>query len=169
MVLVLWFHLVMGYFHGVESIHDFHVSKVDVEYNVKTSAFEITGHIFIDDLEDALRLKGQDSLYLCTKREVENADEFVEAYLNDRMKITLDGVETRYNYLGKEISDDLMALWFYLEIEDAQPVESISVKCSLLMELFDDQTNLVKIQYSNRQKKYFMFQGSDTLGNLDLQ
>ena len=146
--------------------HDFHVAKIDIEYNYNTGSIEIISHIFIDDLEDALEKQGIDSLYLCTRREAQSADHFIGEYLNEHLKIDIDGTNYKLAYLGKEVSDDLSAVWCYLEVENVEPTHDIVVQCSILMELFDDQTNMVKIQQSKTNREFFLFREGESEGKL---
>ena len=43
--------------------HDIHLSTCLIEYNQVEKALQITLHIYIDDLEDALELEGHKDLY----------------------------------------------------------------------------------------------------------
>ena len=128
-----------------------------LEYNAKTQALEIIAKIFIDDLEEGIAASGIDEkLYLCTEREVESGDEHIYAYISSKMTITVDGEERSFNYIGKETSEDLIAMYCYLEVEEVPSVNEITVSNDMLMELFDDQINIVKLKSKSTGKRGFM-------------
>jgi len=83
------------------------------------------------------------------------------------MNITVDGQEKAFNFIGKETSEDLVAMYCYLEVEDVQSVNEITISNDMLMDLFDDQINIVKLKSKSTGKRGFMMlkkgQHSDTV------
>ncbi len=140
------------------SHHDFHVSKCLMHYQPEQQALQISMHIFLDDLELALRKRGHDKLFLCTKNEAVGADEVVEAYLRDEFQLTINGEPRAFNFVGKEISDDLAAVWCYLEITDLPRLESLQLRYSVLMDTYDDQKNLASLERPGEAIGTLLFQ-----------
>ena len=141
-----------------ESAHAFHLSKSMMEYNEQEKALQISMHIFLDDLEDALRLEGNDQLFLCTEKEAPEAEGYMEAYLRKHFLITVNGEVKSYNFLGKEPSEDFQAAWCYIEIENIEELKELTIKHDLLMEVFDDQKNVVQLVGPNRKRGTLLFQ-----------
>lgn len=139
------------------SLHDFHLSKCLIEYNVTEKAIQISMQVFIDDLEEALRREGKDHLALCTPKEAPDAEQYFQDYLLEHFHLAVNGQEVTYNYLGKEISEDLSSLWCYLEIEAVANINSIKVSNDLLMETFEDQQNIISIKGPNNQSGMWLF------------
>lgn len=137
--------------------HEFHISKTLIEYNEKENALQFTVHIFIDDLEEALRQQGADKLFICTEKESEKAEAYIYKYLQQKLKIKLDDKAVDYTFVGKEASEDLVAVWCYLEIENIEPFKKLYVKNNTLVEAFDDQKNIISISGPNKQKGYLLF------------
>ena len=75
----------LGTIASSPEIHKFYVSKMLIEYNNDEQTIQVSTHIFIDDLEEALRQDGADDLFLCTAMEAENAEKALGSYL---LKIT---------------------------------------------------------------------------------
>jgi len=149
-------------------VHDYHISNFEIEWNAETKALEIIAKIFIDDLEDGIAASGvEEKLFLCTDREIEAGDDHIFAYLTDKMAINVNGEDVSYNYIGKEVSEDLVALYCYLEVENVESVEEITISNDMLMELFDDQINLIKLKSKSTSQRGFMMlkkgQHSDTV------
>ncbi len=136
--------------------HEFHLSKSLIEYAEDEKAIQITMHLFIDDLEDALKLKGIEKLYICTDKEAANAEEEVYKYLQENFSISIDNQALEYAFIGKEISEDLLAVWCYLEVTNVETFQQMEVMNRSLLEAFDDQKNLISIIGPNGKKGFFM-------------
>lgn len=139
-------------------IHEFHVSKCEIDYNTSENALQITLHIFLDDLELSMEAQGAEKQFLCTEKELEGADNVYFDYLKKNFQISLNnGKIVKYQWIGKEISDDLAAVWTYLEITNVTDLSDISVKNTVLMDVHDDQKNIVQIK-GGGARGYFLLQ-----------
>ncbi|MCO6478402.1 MAG: hypothetical protein J5I94_17360 [Phaeodactylibacter sp.] len=143
--------------------HDFHVSKCLVEYNEGERALQMSLHLFIDDLEEALRRQGKDNLFICTRKEDQQAETYIYRYLQQNFRFEVDGKERDYVFIGKEVSEDLAAVWCYLEITGVSSLKELKVNNSILMEVFDDQKNLVSVNGPGRKQGLLLFQKGDTV------
>lgn len=143
--------------NGIIPTHEFHISKTLIEYNEKENALQFTLHIFIDDLEEALRLQGADKLFICTEKESEKAEDYIYKYLQQKLTVKLDDKAMKYTFVGKEISEDLVAVWCYLEIENIKPFSKLYIKNNTLIETFDDQKNIISVSGPNKRKGYLLF------------
>lgn len=149
--------------------HDFHLSKCDIHYSEDDTAIQISLRIFIDDLEEAIaKVLKEENLKLCTDREVETADSIMVAYLESTFQIKVDNDLRDLEYVGKEVSEDLLAVWCYFEIPNISPKENIQIENKILMETFADQSNMVSMIYSKDKEEHFMFQIGNTSGILEL-
>ncbi|MFK7937394.1 MAG: DUF6702 family protein [Saprospiraceae bacterium] len=151
-------HLLFLLFFLPNTAHQFHVSKSQIEYNSEDKALQISVHIFLDDLEIAIEERGGGKTFLCTERETKDAVAILKKYLQSQLKINVDGAERPFIFLGKELSEDLAAIWCYLEIPDLETPASLEVTNQILMDLYDDQKNIVHIIGPNQQTGYFMMQ-----------
>lgn len=148
--------------------HDFHLSKCDVIYSRTDRAFQMSLHLFIDDLEAALSAKGHSELGICTPQESSEGEDLMYRYIIDHLQIDIDGKTVIPGWVGKELSDDLAGVWCYLEIFSAEATQSISIRNNLLIEIYADQRNIVKIQHSEDQKAYFLFDNKNFDGMLNI-
>ena len=138
--------------------HEFHLSKCQIEFNLNEKALQISMHIFIDDLEEALRKQGSGKLFIGTEKETNKADDYLLKYLKDHFHLKVNDQKVEYEFIGKETSEDLQAIWCYLEITNIEIVESIDVENNLLMEVFADQKNIIHIMMPNKEQGYFMLE-----------
>ena len=141
--------------------HEFHVSKSRIVYDTETQAFQITLHVFIDDLELALAERGAEKLFVGTELEKPAADDHIEAYLRQHFQIHTPDHALAYQWLGKETADDLMGLFIYLEIPDQAIPKQLTVTNRLLTEVYDDQKNIVQVDIPNRPQGYVLCTRAD--------
>ncbi len=139
--LVLWFP------------HPIHVSVTEAEYNEKTRSLQITSRIFIDDLELSVRKQiADESLDLLEPKNGKTIDQLVGAYLNQHIKVKIDGKPAKINFLAHEIED--LAIICYLEIENVKKLKTIEFTNTVIQETHNDQSNLVHITYKGPVKSY---------------
>jgi len=133
-------------------LHDFHFSRLEMNYNEDEKILESTLHVFIDDLELALGQITTDSLFLGTKKESNLADSRIQEYIIEHLHLSNSeqGDPMNLTWVGKEQSDDLTAYYihFYYEWDGS----ALYAKDRLLMELFDDQKNLIYLKNGSNEK-----------------
>ena len=148
--------------------HEFHLSKCDIDYSEEDTALQISISIFIDDLELTLGKLGHESLKICTGAEAPEAESLIFEYIQQHLIIHVDGEPRALTWVGKEVSEDLAAVWSYLQIENITPTESIAVTNDVLMASFDDQQNVVKLTMDKKRKSFFLFDRTEFEGTLNL-
>jgi hypothetical protein len=140
-----------------ENAHDFHVSRSRIEYASSTQEWQITLHLFIDDLSQALEAKGKKELHLGTKKEVIQADAYLEEYLRRYFHLEEGDKPLVWEWIGKETTEDLTAFWIYLYVPNVPNPTQLTVENKLLLDLYDDQQNMVQVQGSNGKLRNFLF------------
>lgn len=125
-------------------LHPIHISVTEIEFDQKEKALEIMMRVFIDDLEVSLKDRfDQPDLDLFDRANADKLDELMRPYLADHFRITLDGKPARINYLGHEQEPDVFI--FYIEVENVKRWEEIDVRNTIIMETYNDQSNLVNV------------------------
>ena len=132
------------------AFHPFHLSKTNMEYKGQT--LQISTHIFIDDLEKALGERGYTKLFVGTSKENPKTDSLIGAYIQEKMKVSINQKKVALRWVGKERSKDMQAVWVYLESDKVGSLKQISVKNDLLMEIYNDQQNIIAISVVNPKK-----------------
>jgi hypothetical protein len=138
-------------------IHGFHLSQTLIEYNESEAALQISMSLTLDDLEKALEDAGAPRLHLCTEKEHDSGNELIFNYLKRNFEISVNGEATAYDWIGKELNDDMEGVWIYLEITNLSELKEIEVKNQILIEALDDQKNIVQIKGPQSKQGYFMF------------
>lgn len=139
--------------------HDFHLSKTDIAYDLDRHRYEMTMHIFINDLGLGIKASGvKDKLFLATNNEDPRADSIIAAYIKDHFSFIVDENRVQLEFLGKEMSDDYSAFWIYMQSEKTSiPHHSLIVRNALLTDVYDDQQNILILDLPRQQKKHFIF------------
>ncbi len=168
-VIYILFLSLLGVCQTHQLEHEFHLSKCDIHYSAEESALQISLRIFIDDLEEAIaKVLKEENLKLCTSKEAANADSILTKYLAETFLISVDDKMYEIEFVGKEVSEDLLAVWCYFEVVNVVPQNNIQVENKILIETFDDQSNVVAMKYSKDKKEHFLLQKGKTLGTLEL-
>lgn len=144
------------------NLHEFHASKCLIEYRSDEKAIQISLHLFIDDVEEALRRQGADKLFLCSEKESKQAETYLERYLQQALQLKLNGKAQSVRFVGKEPADDWMGMWCYLEVVDVVAFQELSLTNAILTEVFDDQKNIVSIVGPNHKKSALLFHKQKT-------
>lgn len=138
------------------NIHEFHLSKTMVKYKTEQNAMQVSMHLYIDDLEEALRQKGVDSLFICTKMESPEAELYMKRYLEEAFIINSENGIIEFEFLGKEISESLDGVWIYMEAVDLSQPKETKIQNSVLTEVFEDQKNIINMEVAGTTK-HIMF------------
>jgi hypothetical protein len=135
--------------------HPIHISLCELRLNPTTRHFEVSVKIFIDDLETTLRSDGFANMQIGTDREAANADEAISRYLRKHLRIEADGRTLDLAFHGKEVTEDLLAIWCYVEFTGL-PASAVNCRITndILQELYDDQKNIMDICMSATHKAY---------------
>jgi hypothetical protein len=134
--------------------HDIHVCLSEVRWNASTSSFEASVKVFIDDLELALSKHGAANLFIGTEKESAAADSHIEQYLDKHFRMTINGAAVLGNFIGKELAEDKMAIWCYIEFPVSKTPQNCSIANDVFFELYDDQRNILEARMSTSHKAY---------------
>ena len=132
-------------------VHDFHTSLTEMRYNAKSKTFEISLRVFTDDLQKVLSASNQNKKFLVENND--KNDSFVEMYVNKHfVVINPKNQKLIINYIGKEKEGE--ATWIYLEMPVNEPIKGSKIQNDVLVDMFDDQTNIVNVFVNNEKKSY---------------
>lgn len=141
---------------SISSLHDFHMSRLDLHYKTDQQSVQFSLFLFIDDFEAMIKEnEGTVELKLFSSMESPLADSLIHNYINDNLLITIDDEDKAMTYIGKEIDEkDLQGMWIYLEINNQKTFESINIVNSILTDAFSDQRNIIDVMVDSKRKGY---------------
>ena len=135
------------------SFHDFHVTHTTIYYHADKEALEITVNVAIEDLERALEDQTAKKISIGTNAETESVDQLIEAYFLQRLTIAPNNRLTNYQWVGKEVSQDLHNLYIYFEVLDCNQdgkIESLLIENSIFTDILPDQSNIVLVEFGDK-------------------
>ena len=136
------------------STHKYYLSLTQIEYKSEARSLQIIINVFMDDIEIALNEKYQINLQLTSEEELKNNDIYFHNYLKEKLHLKINDVSREFNYLGKEYDGDLV--YFYLEIENINEINSLEVVNTLLISNFPKQENLLKTKIHNKHQSLLL-------------
>lgn len=143
------FIIILSFIFLSFSPHKFYISIIEAEFNETNQAFEISIKFQGHDLEYALKNAGIPDLYLGTEKEIENANDYLKQYIEEKFQIIVNEKNSELTFIGKEVYDNDV-IYCYLETSKIPFINKITLKNSLLIELFEEQINLVYLEIRNK-------------------
>lgn len=144
--------------------HDFHTSLTEMRYNAKSKSFEISFRIFTDDLQKALSATNQNRKFVVENNDKNDA--FVEAYIRKHfIAINPKNQKFSFQYIGKEKEGE--ATWIYLEMPVNESFNGVKIQNDILLDMFEDQTNIINLFYQN-QKKSYLFNSKNKVFTIEI-
>lgn len=139
-------------------IHPLHISICEMVYDKDRKALEITQRIFIDDLENHIRTtKKEPELNLLKPGKGRTTDELIKEYLSLHLKISLEGKDQNFEYIGHEV--DGFAMYCYVQILGVRKVQDVKIKNDILLSMFEDQVNIIHVEVDNEIKSLKLHRG----------
>ncbi len=141
------------------SIHKFYVSITKIEYVSEKQSVQIITRIFIDDFENVLRKRYDETIILSEKDESEIIQAHIERYLKARINIKINDIDSKLVFLGKEYDNDIMIC--YLEIENVSNIKSMEISNTILFDLNSEQQNIIRTKINSKNKSFILIKEND--------
>lgn len=127
---------------------------------------EITIKVAIEDLEKSIENRYSKKLDDLLDNQVnKNSEKLILEYFRNNLTFSEDKNTKVYQWVGKESSDNLHDIYLYFEIlnyNKNENVESITIKNTLFLDLYDYQTNIVLIELIDRKYNLTFAVDNDT-------
>ena len=120
-------------------MHVYHVSTFELERNEDTKTFQLTVHVFADDLKDQMNF------------EEEPSHELMVDFFNGKFQLTSNGKKMEMSYLGYEFENQ-HDYYIYFESEKTNKVKDLKFHTNLFTNSYTDQKN--RFLFKNNQKTY---------------
>lgn len=124
--------------------HETYLSVTEVEYNKKGRNLQIISRVFIDDFENVLSKRYQQEVSLSYKKDLEANKSLMGKYINQKLRITIDGKPQELKFLGSKFDADQIVL--FIESTGVADFKKVKVENLVLTDLFDSQKNIVHVK-----------------------
>ena len=136
------------------SAHKYYLSLTQINFSSKSKSVQIIINVFMDDIETALNKDYDIDLQLTTEKELKENDVYFEKYLNEKLHFKVNTIDQKFNYIGKEYEGELV--YFYLEIENINAIDQITISNKILVKHFPKQENLIKSKVGKVNKSVLL-------------
>lgn len=125
--------------------HDYFVSVLTLRHDPQEKALHLTWRMTTHDIEHTLLPEsGGTNLQFGTPYEPTTADSLLSRYLLRHLQLRMDGTPLTVRYLGKEVEGE--DLYAFLQVDGMPELHPLTVECTLLFDLFDEQENIVHVE-----------------------
>jgi len=134
-------------------LHPVHVSLLNIDMEPDTGYIRMIFKFFSDDFERIILQKYSVQLNITQKVDPGEKIETVNRYIDESFEMMINGINIHnWEYTGNEM--DELAIWLSYQYKYPGKIESVSLTNEVMMDLFDDQTNLVIITCGDKQSGY---------------
>lgn len=141
--------------------HPVHVSITSIEYSEEKSSFEVSFKLFWDDFEAIIASKYDVLLNLGKEDEKKNKEIYFTRYISERFSFVVDGVKLKPEYRMDRINE--ASIWLYYSYLGGPGINKIEIDNRLMLDMFDDQTNLLMLKLGKIEKGYTMKQRKEKI------
>jgi hypothetical protein len=134
-------------------LHPVHVSLLNIDIEPDTGNIQIVFKLFSDDFERIILQKYNVQLNITQKVDPGEQIETVNKYIKESFEMVINGKKIEnWEFVRNELDD--LAIWLFYSSKYTGNIESVSLKDEVMMDLFDNQTNLVIFTYGDKQNGY---------------
>ncbi len=136
------------------TLHKYYISNTKMVLNEMAGNFEVTMKIFTDDFERTLNAEKSETIILKSGVQESDISYAIETYVRDNFKIWIDDRPITWRYVGAEIENDLS--YVYFEFIQMENFKELRIENSILFDQFEQQSNVIDIEYKGRQQKMIL-------------
>ena len=135
-------------------MHPLHFSVTNIDYNKENKSFDISLKIFTNDLENAINKNYEKKINLKEDKSDET-NTLINKYIKSNFSIIIDGKKMdKKKFVFKDVKSNENSTWIYYEYIKIKKIKTVSIQNSILMDIFNDQTNLIVFKYLDYQKGF---------------
>ena len=130
--------------------HPIYVSVTEIHHNEKDKTLEVSCKIFTGDFEAILKSKTKSKINLLQPTDKKLMESLVDQYIQQHVKIKVDGQTKKMEFLGYEQNED--AIQSYFEIDDVATMKKIDVQDDILYEYKSEQISIIHVVVNGNRK-----------------
>jgi len=148
-ILSILLALIMFVFTGT-TMHPIYVSVTEIQHNTKDKSLEISCKIFTGDFENILKSKTKYKVNLLLPTDKTLMESLVNQYIQQHLKIKVDGKLKPMEFLGYEQNED--AIQSFFEINEVATLKKIDVQDDILYEYKSEQISIIHVVVNGNRK-----------------
>ncbi len=135
-------------------VHKFYVSIYQINYASEKKMIQITSRIFVDDLNEVLKMKYKKATHIGASNETIEEVDLMKNYLLDHISIKINGQKRQIIYLSKEMESNVLIC--YLKIKEVTKINEIEIENTALFEINDEQQNIIQLNVFNKKQNLLL-------------
>ncbi|MBF0694295.1 MAG: hypothetical protein IR153_04470 [Flavobacterium sp.] len=136
------------------AMHKFYVAIFQVNYVSERKMLQITSRIFVDDLNEALKLKHKRT-FMFEQDKIPEADfKALSLYYADKFKVTVNNKPQTINVLSCEMESNVLIC--YISVRDVPKIKTLQVKNEMLTEYVTEQQNIIQTNIYGQKKNLLL-------------
>lgn len=136
------------------AMHKFYVSIYQINYAQEKKMLQITSRIFVDDLNNILKIKYNQKTNLGEPNESVNDIALMKKYIFENFTIKVNGQSKAITLANKEMEGNVLIC--YYNIKDVSKIKSLEIHNAVLHDYVEDQQNIIQIKlYGKKESMLF--------------
>jgi hypothetical protein len=134
-------------------MHPVHVSLLNIDLYPETGRIEVVFKFYSDDFERVIMNKYNVDLDITSKVDPGEKTEFITRYINESFELKINDTKIgNWEYTGNQMNEE--AIWLYYKNTWTGNMKEVTVINSVMMDLYEDQTNMVILSWPGKQNGY---------------
>jgi len=146
MKLKIYLVIISFLFANMARSHDIHLSVTEISID-GSGKMEISIRIFLDDLLLACGLSPGEPL----PSDYSSSDELIEKYLEENFMVYSNDKLMKFEFTDSYSDDLAVGIELSISENNIDEINNYTLKNTILLEQFDDQMNLVNIDWDGRK------------------
>ena len=133
--------------------HPVHVSVTNVDLDPVGGKVELSVKIFSDDFQDLILHKYGVQLNIVEQEDPGDGISAVNRYIQEALQLVFNGKETAdLQFVESKLNEE--AIWLFYRYEHPGRIRKVDIVNRVMLEKFNDQTNLMIVSFNERQNGY---------------
>jgi hypothetical protein len=135
--------------------HPVHVSVTNIDIDPETGQVGISIKLFSDDFEDLIFSKYGVKLHITAQEDPDDKIDVVNRYISEALRCLINGNDpVSLEYSESRLNEE--AIWLSYVYTHKGRIREMKINNTLMLEKFEDQTNLLILSYGDMQNGYRM-------------
>ncbi len=133
--------------------HPVHVSVTNLDLDPVRGKVELSVKIFADDFQDLILHKYGIQLNIVEQEDPGERITAVNRYIKESLQLVFNGNETAdLQFVESKLNEE--AIWLFYRYEHPGRIRKVDIVNRVMLEKFNDQTNLMIVSFNDRQNGY---------------
>lgn len=134
-------------------LHPIHVSVTNVDLDPGRGKVELSVKIFADDFQDLILQKYGVQLNITGQEDPGDKISAVNEYIQEALQFVFNGNEAaKLQFVEAKLNEQ--AIWLFYRYEHPGKIRKVDIVNRVMLEKFDDQTNLMIVTFNEKQNGY---------------